>query len=624
MRQIPYLTLLNLALLTALSFGLAVPAMADPPSAAAIRAAGSQIFKDRCASCHDAPGGKAPSRAQLGQRSVEDIAKALLIGPMAPMAHGLTVAQVGAVSMFVSQKATRPDPLATANMCASPPPLDLAAPQWNGWGREGGNSRFQPATTITPGKVGGLRLKWAFSYTGDLVYGQPTVIGNRVFVTSLTGRVQALDARTGCTIWTYEAGTGTRTAISVTKLPDGTPAAFFGGENAVLHAVNADTGKPLWELKVDTHPAARITGTPALYANRLYVPVASSEEVGASAPYQCCTFRGSVVAVDAATGKQVWKTYTIAQAPKPYAKAADGTQLMGPAGASIWSAPTIDAKLHRIYAVTGNSYAGVPTTTSDSILALDMKDGHVIWGNQVTADDNFLVGCYPKKPPVCMTGICNGPGEGECPAKVGPDHDFGASAILATLANGHRILVAGQKSAMVWGVDPDQKGKLIWQARVGLGGPAGGVEWGMAADAHAVYAPSSDIYLAPPGQAGGLTALALDTGRQLWHDALKPVCAWGPLNCWASQSQAVTVLPGLLLAGGLDGHMRALRTDTGAVAWDFDAGRNFQTVNQGEQSGGSLNVGGPTVVGGMMFVNAGYGRFAGQNGHVLLAFAVGK
>jgi polyvinyl alcohol dehydrogenase (cytochrome) len=617
-------TAIRTAILAALPFALAAPAAADPPSPAVIRAAGAQIFKDRCAGCHDAPGGKAPSRAQLGQRSVEDIAKALLIGPMAPMAHGLTVAQVGEVAMFVSQKVPRPDPVATANMCASPPPLALNAPQWNGWGRDGANSRFQPTTAITPDNVGALRLKWAFSYPGDLVYGQPTVIGDRVFVTSLTGRVQALDARTGCTIWTYEAGTGTRTAISVAKLPNGTTAAFFGGENAVLHAVDANTGKPLWELKVESHPAARITGTPAFYANRLYVPVASSEEVGASAPYQCCTFRGSVVAVDAATGKQIWKTYAIAQAPKPYAKASDGTQLMGPAGASIWSAPTIDAKRNRLYVGTGNSYTGVPIKTSDSILALDLKDGHVIWGNQVTTDDNFLVGCYPKKPPVCMTGICNGPSEGECPAKVGPDHDFGASPILATLPNGHRILVAGQKSAVVWGLDPDQNGKLLWKARVGVGGPAGGVEWGMAADTHAVYAPSSDIYVAAPDQAGGITALALDTGKQLWHVTPKPVCDWGPVNCWSSQSQAVTALPGLLLAGGLDGHVRALRTDTGAVAWDFDAGHDVPTVNQGEQSGGSFNVGGPTVVGGMVFVNAGYGRFAGQNGHVLLAFAVGK
>jgi len=612
-----------------LAFVVSSAAVADPPSPAAVREAGAQIFKARCATCHDQPGGKAPARAQLGQLSVEDVGKALLLGPMAPQAHGLTMQDIGAVATFVSLKATRPDPVATANMCQSPPPLDLSAAQWNGWGRDAANTRYQPQPGFDAANVGKLTLKWAFSYPGTLVYGQPTIIGNRVFVTSLTGRVQALDARTGCTIWTYETGTGTRTAITVgavsgTGTAKASYAAYFGGEDAVLHAVDAVTGKKLWQVKMDPHPAARITGAPVLYANRLYVPVASSEEIGASSPYQCCTFRGSVVALDAATGQQIWKTYTISQTPKPYGKTTDGTPLLGPAGASVWSAPTIDAKRGRLYVGTSNSYSGVQTKTSDAILALSLNDGRMVWSKQVTTDDNFLVGCYAHKPPVCSFGICNGPGEGECPAKVGPDHDFGASPILSVLPNGKRILLAGQKSGLVYGLDPDQDGRILWKVKVGVGGPAGGIEWGMAADPHTVYAPSSDIYMAPPAQAGGLTAIDISTGKTLWHVTPTPVCAWGHDNCWASQSQAVTAVPGLVFAGGLDGHLRAFRADTGAVAWDFDAGGNFRTVNQGEQSGGSLNVGGPTLAGGMLFVNAGYGRFAGQNGHVLLAFGVGK
>jgi polyvinyl alcohol dehydrogenase (cytochrome) len=398
--------------------------------------------------------------------------------------------------------------------------------------------------------------------------------------------------------------------------------AYFGDENAMVHALDASTGALLWKVKVAEHPAARVTGAPALYQGRLYVPVASSEEVGATPPYACCTFRGSMVALDAATGQTVWKSYTIQQTPHLYGKTKDGTALYGPAGASIWSSPTIDTARARLYAGTSNSYTGVPTTASDAITAFSLKDGKILWSTQVTAADNFLVGCYQVKPPVCAFGVCNGPGEGECPKVVGPDHDFGASPILRTLPNGHRILLAGQKSAAVYGLDPDQNGKLLWKQKVGVGGPAGGIEWGMAADQSAVFAPVSDIYVAPPASAGGLTALDIGTGKSLWHTTVPPACDWGQQNCWGSLSQAVTAMPGLVFAGALDGHLRAYRSADGGIAWDFDAGHDFDTVNQGRQSGGSFNLGGPILAGGMMFVNAGYGRFAGQNGHVLLAFAV--
>jgi polyvinyl alcohol dehydrogenase (cytochrome) len=605
-----------------------LPAAADPPPAlTAAQQAGARIFQERCATCHDQPGGKAPSRAQLGQRSVEDIAKALLLGPMAPQAHGMSIQEIGAVASYVSHKAVRPDPVATANMCKSPPPLDLSAPQWNGWGRDAANSRFQPSPGFDAQDIGKLTLKWAFSYPGSMVYGQPTIIGNRVFVTSITGRIQALDARSGCTIWTYETGTGTRTAISVVPASAGSHAhaiAVFAGEDAVVHAVDASTGALVWKQKVDQHPAARVTGAPAYDAGRLYVPVTSSEEVGASPPYQCCTFRGSVVALDAQTGRQIWKTYTIQQAPRPYAKAPDGTPLWGPAGASVWSAPTIDTKRGRLYVGTSNSYSGAPTKLSDAIVAFNLSDGKLLWSNQVTTGDNFVVGCFQVKPPICSYGICNGPGEGECPKQVGPDHDFGASPILSVLPNGKRVLLAGQKSAFVYALDPDQNGKLLWSQKVGVGGAAGGIEWGMAADQHTLYAPTSDIFMAPADKAGGLTAIDIASGKPLWHAAPNPICAWGTQNCTGAQSQAVTAMPGLVFSGALDGHLRAYRSDNGQIVWDFDAGRNFQTVNQGEQSGGSLNVGGPTLAGGMLFVNAGYGRFAGQNGHVLLAFGVGE
>jgi len=615
-----------IAAVCAVSLAGVTPAAADPSAGiAAAKQLGGKIFAQRCSGCHDQPATKAPSRALLGALSVEDIGKTLMLGPMAPMAHGLSVQEIGAVALYVSHKETRPDPDPRADMCKIVPKFDLASAQWNGWGRDAANTRYQPAPGFSAANIGKLTLKWAFSYPGTLVYGQPTIIGDWLFVTSVSGRVQALDARTGCTIWTYEAGAPTRTAINVG--PGGSAGkaiAYLGDESANLHAVDAQTGALLWKVKVEDHPAARITGAPALYKGRLYVPVASTEEVGSAPPYACCTFRGSVVALDAQSGKQIWKSYTITQTPKPYGKSAAGTTLIGPAGASIWSSPTIDARRGRLYVGTSNSYSGVVTNASDAIIAFDLKDGTQLWANQVTADDNFLVGCYAKKPPVCAFGVCNGPSEGNCAAKVGPDYDFGASPILRDISHGKRMLLAGQKSGWVYGLDPDQNGKLIWKLHVGVGGAAGGIEWGMAADQRAVYAPSSDIYMAPMDKAGGLNAIDIATGKLLWHADPHPVCAWGTQNCAGAQSQAVSAMPGLVFSGAMDGHLRAYRSTTGQIVWDFDTGVKFQTVNQGQQSGGSLNVGGPTFAGGMMFVNSGYGRFYGQNGNVLLGFGVGK
>jgi polyvinyl alcohol dehydrogenase (cytochrome) len=250
---------------------------------------------------------------------------------------------------------------------------------------------------------------------------------------------------------------------------------------ANTYAVNATTGSLIWKKKVEDHPAARITGAPTLYSGVLYVPVSSIEEAtGSRASYECCTFRGSVVALDTATGGVIWKSYTIPQAPHPTTKNALGTQLHGPSGASIWSAPTIDVERRALYLATGNSYSNPPADTSDAVLAFDLKTGGLLWHRQATPNDSFVVACF-------------GVDKTNCPQDHGPDHDFGQSPILVSLRNGQRVLVIGQKSGVVYAFDPDQDGKPLWQTRVSKGGPLGGMEWGSAADQERVYVPNSDV-----------------------------------------------------------------------------------------------------------------------------------
>ena len=422
------------------------------------------------------------------------------------------------------------------------------------------------------------------------------------------GTVYAVLARTGCILWTYKAPTTVRSAITIGKFGTHRYAAYFGDSNSNVYAVDADRGELLWRAKVEDHPFARITGAPKLYDGRLFVPVSSVEEVPAgSLKYPCCTFRGSVVTLDAITGKQIWKTYSIPDPPKAARKSAEGTQLLGPAGAAIWSSPTIDVRRKAIYVATGNSYTSPADPHTDAILALDMETGGMRWSRQMTGKDGWNFSCI-------------NPNKASCPEEPGGDLDFGASPILRA-AGGRDLLVVAQKSGVVHALDPERQGEIVWQVRIGKGGMLGGVEWGPAADEQNVYAALSDYTRAKPESGGGLFALKLATGERVWDvPAPKPACLGKP-GCSAAQMAPVTVIPGLVFSGSMDGHLRAHRASDGALVWDFDTLRDFETVNGVKAHGGSLNATGPTVAGGMLFVNSGYGALGGMAGNVLLAFA---
>ena len=401
---------------------------------------------------------------------------------------------------------------------------------------------------LAPSDAARLKLKWAFGFPGATrSVAQPTIFGGRVFVGSQNGKVYALDAKSGCAYWQFEAGKPVRSAIVIGPRGDNW-AAYFGDAGANVYAIDALTGKMLWTTKVDQHPAAIITGSPTLVGTTLFVPVSSYEEAKArDASYGCCTFRGSVVALDAASGKIVWKTYTIAQEAKPGPLNAAGVQLMGPSGAAIWSAPTYDSAIQKLYVTTGDNYSDPPTETSDAFLALGAGSGELVWTRQITSEDAFTMAC-PK-------GI-------NCPKSNGPDVDFGSSAVLANLPNGKRVLVAGQKSGVVTALDPDHGGEIVWQKRVGNGSTLGGVQWGVAADQDNLYVAVSDPKFHPVGPTvpgaqpfgsgvsllidskagGGLWALKLETGEEVWRTP-HPGCGDVP-GCSPAQSAAVTAIPG--------------------------------------------------------------------------------
>jgi polyvinyl alcohol dehydrogenase (cytochrome) len=380
---------------------------------------------------------------------------------------------------------------------------------------------------------------------------------------------------------------------------------FFGDTAANAYALDAITGRVIWTRKVEDHALARITGSPTLYQNRLYVPVSSYEEAqGADPRYECCTFRGSVMALDAATGAVIWKTYMIADAPQRRGTSSAGVPLWGPSGSGIWSAPTIDATRRLLYVATGNTYSPPAHASSDAVVALDLQTGAIKWTRQVTPGDVYITGCRAGNP--------------NCPETVGPDFDFGSPPVLARAGN-KDVIVIGQKSGIAFGMDPDKGGEVIWQYRAGQGGTLGGIEWGAAVDGDLAYLAVSDILQPKPG---GLHAVRISDGERAWFTPPPPPACGTGRGCNGAQSAAVSAIPGAVLSGSNDGVLRAYSTSTGAIVWEFDTNREFETINGIPAKGASMIGAGPVIAGGMVYVNSGYGGFGGRPGNVLLAFGV--
>ena len=578
---------------------------------------GNGIFEQKCVSCHGHPatGSRAPSFATMKLMTPEKIYAALTTGPMAVVVgNAMTDMEKRRVAETVSGRLLGStgagDAKTMPNHCATNPPLadPTAGPAWNGWGADAGNTRFQTAKAagISADQVSHLKLKWAFGFpTGLSAYGQPTIASGRVFVASDNGYVYSLDAQTGCVYWSFQARAAMRTAISigpVTGHGDTKFAAYVGDQKANVYAIDAQTGKLLWTRLVDDHFTARVPGAPKLADGRLYVPVSTFEEFSASDPlYPCCTFRGSVVALDANTGRRLWKTYSIDEAPKPVKKNSKGTQLWAPSGGSVWNSPTVDRKRQVVYFGTGDGQTDPAPETTDAVMALDIKTGKRIWFHQGTANDTFLGACDDDAPNRSEN----------CPRNQGPDWDFGSSAMLRTLPSGHRLLVAGQKSGTVFASDPDHNGAVVWSTSVLVPGQKpptsfGEIVYGGALDDHNAYFAL---------RSGRVIAIALETGKLVWS------VPWGESGA-VTLSAAITGMPGVVFVGDWNGKLKALSTADGRVLWQFNTAQEFKTVNGVPAKGGAMGSAGATVADGMVIVGSGYAVFSGdQAGNVLLAFS---
>ena len=551
----------------------------------------------------------APPPEALHAMSKDAILAALQTGRMKWEGKFISQAKKNAIAEYLAAPAPV-QKIAAAAYCARDLDPPANPPTWTGWGADVSNRRFQSAAIagLTPDDVPNLKLKWAFAFPGAAAtYGQPTAFAGRVFVGSEDGTVYSLDAITGCLWWTFKASATVKTAISIGNKGD---AAFFGDTNGLVYAIKVSDGSLVWKAHPEGHSAARITGSPLLVGTRLYVPISSGEEGASADPdYPCCTFRGSVAALDTTSGKQIWKSYTITERPKPTRKSKSGVQYYGPSGAAVWSTPTADLKRRAIYVTTGNNYSNPPTASSDATIAFDMDTGRRLWSHQLIAKDVW-------------NSSCVAPRKDNCPDAKGDDYDFGAPPILQSLGGGRDVLLLAQKSGVIYALDPSAQGKVLWHTRIGHGGPLGGIEWGGASDRRYAYFPLSDFDFDNAAVGGGMFALDLRTGKQVWHVAPEKPWCLGQFGCSPAQMAPPTAIPGVVFVGSLDGHLRAHDTRDGHVLWDFNTAQQFSTTDSVKGHGGSLNGAGPAVVNGMVYVNTGYTN--AMDGNVLLAFGVDK
>ena len=582
---------------------------------------GPYLFQTYCAICHEASPSveaRGPSRDIMSQMTPEHILQVLEAGVMKAQAAERSRAQRRTLAEYLSGKSfggSSPELIPPSAFCsaAAAPMASIPAVAWNGWGVNITNTRFQSAVAaqLTAADVPRLKLKWAFGYPGAASGGtQPVVVGNGLYVGTAEGDLYALDAKSGCVRWTFQAEGGIRSAVSIGAFSGNRLAAYFGDQSATVYAVDANTGSLLWKKRIDDNPRAAITGAPALSDGRLYVPVSSREESQVGDPrYPCCRFRGSMAALDASTGKVLWKTYTIAEEAHRRGKNSAGTDLWGPSGVPIWNAPTVDRKRNLVYAGTGNNYSTPGTNASDAIVAFDMKSGRIRWISQVSANDVW-------------NGSCRLPTRNDivCPDADAPDADFSASPALIE-TNGRDVILAANKAGTLYALDPDKQGKVLWQQTTGKGSTGGGVMWGPAVDGRNVYVANAYFNAAEPQATGTLSAFEIERGRLVWS-VVPPPCGTRR-SCKPSRAAAVTALPGIVFSATWDGRLQAFSSEKGTLLWEYDTARDFQTVNGVKANGGSVSNAGATVVGGMVFTNSGYSHHGGlAPGNVLLAFGI--
>ena len=582
---------------------------------------GKPLYIEHCAGCHEAQVYKAPHTTWLELMSPPVLYRSITEGIMQSQAAHLSDTDKQHIVEYITQmRLGDPDAGPEVVWCDASTSIftSLDESQLTGWGHDTRRYVSSETAGFDRSQIGDLELKWSFGFPASTrARSQPTIAMGAVFVGSQDGTVYAFDLETGCVRWTYAARAEVRTGITLGKRgPDGAATAYFGDIIANLYAVDATTGELVWQTSPDEHHSATLTGTPAYAAGKLYVPVSSLEVVTAANPeYACCTFRGHVMAVDAADGSVIWDSYAIPNPPASVGTTSVGTDMLGPSGAPVWVSPTVDVDKNLLIFGTGENYSSPADTNSDAIIAVALDTGERLWSRQTFPGDAWNVACMMADNP-------------NCPEEDGPDYDQASSPLLVDIGDGKTVVVAGQKDGRVFALDWETGQNKLWEVKLGRGSIQGGVHFGMAADGTTVYVPINDMndtrngeWLDPETARPGVSAVNAVTGEVLWSHVQENVCGEGRPFCDPGVSAAITATDGAVIAGHLDGIIRIYDRDSGDIIWSYNTTTSVTGTNGVVAKGGGMSGSGPALGAGHMVINSGYGLYNHEAGNALLVFA---
>ncbi|MEC8111241.1 MAG: PQQ-binding-like beta-propeller repeat protein [Pseudomonadota bacterium] len=620
-RELVCRTGLIMAAMASVPFGYAATPSTGLSADEAITEAadGMALYQAHCAACHNGQVPRAPHMITFSTMGADTLLNAMNNGVMRAQASALSATEREVLAGFLAGEAMVPPKpiLACAEPIGALADSDAAAMQ--GWGGNAENHRHSDGAVVGLDRdnVDQLALKWVFAYPGALrARSQPLVHDGVIFVGSQSGDIYALDLESGCAHWTYSAGAEVRSSLSLGQVPGREdPVLYMGDFSATVHAIDASDGSLVWRASVGDHPDATITGSPKLHDGSLYVPISSSEWATAADPgYACCTFRGGVVSVDAASGELNWRAHVI---DKPAAETGEtnpfGAARKGPAGAPVWNSPTIDAKRGVLYVGTGEAYTSPAADTSDAVLAFSLATGERQWAKQLLGGDAWNMACFIGE-------------AANCPEEDGPDLDIGASTVL--WSGGERdYLLVGQKSGDVYALDPDRGGAVVWHNKVGRGGFLGGVHWGMSVNDDSLFVPIADTTITGRFSGPvfpGVHALDPTSGTKRWYTPSVADCEGkSPIPvCDQGMSAAITSTDQLVFAGTLDGNLKAYDSVSGEIIWSFDTYGEFESVSGEMALGGSIESDGPVLYKGHVIVNSGYQFGARMPGNALMVFSL--
>lgn len=599
---------------------------------------GGKLFDRDCAGCHDNPATHAPTRKALEGMSKESIMIATEFGKMQPMAAHLSKQERGLIALYLTRNAAASNDWIDAHRCSKEARADAPVYVAN-WGLGQQNRRFvSPAQAgIDRHTVASLKLSWtlALPRVTDM-RSQPVIVGDTLYLGDKAGMLYALNRHSGCVYRHRKVLSGIRSALTLAKGEDGRDLLVFADSLASIFAVDPATFDVVWQVSARLFDTSVITGSISYGDGHLYVPVSSYEVAVAGSPtYACCHSHGAVLALEAATGKRLWRWDATPDAVTQGVNSA-GVEQFGPAGASVWSTPAIDAARDLIYVGTGENLSPPATSTSDAIIALNRHTGELVWQFQATANDIWNAACLDDGP--------------NCPENPGGDFDFGASVIIADRPGGGQLLLAGQKSGEVFAFDPDANNdaqRLIWRRRLSQGTTNGGIHWGMALVGDSLLVAVADPERERPGYIPrpGISALAIGNGEIRWQQSVARDCEYDyryrplvglaqvrkgtakehdPYACsfYYGLSAALTATDQLVFGGALDGRIRAWDVSSGEQLWQARTAVAITAGNGLSGHGGAIDVAGQVIADGWVYVLSGYSLFGQLPGNLLLAYKV--